>query len=104
MHTPSTRIMSTLAYDCGREYDPTDPLCQALAEAVMHSEHAMHIVGEDGPFEKARRRRRERERERAAIPEWFSAQDLIAAPWEAAEQRFVRDQPASLGITAGPAV
>ncbi len=31
MHTPSTRILSALAYDFGREYDPTDPVCQALA-------------------------------------------------------------------------
>jgi len=89
MHTPSTRILSALAYDVGREYDPTDPLCQALADAVMQSEHAMHIIGEDGPYEKARQRRRERDRERAAIPEWFSAQDLIAAPWEGADCRFV---------------
>ena len=31
MHTPSTRILSALAYDFGREYDPTDPVCQAGA-------------------------------------------------------------------------
>ena len=40
MHTPSTRILSALAYDFGREYDPTDPVCQALTDAVMQSEHA----------------------------------------------------------------
>ena len=34
MHTPSTRILSALAYDCGEEYDPTDPVCQALVEAL----------------------------------------------------------------------
>ena len=28
-------------------------------------------------------------RERTAIPEWFSAEDLIAAPWETADSRFV---------------
>jgi hypothetical protein len=89
MHTPSTRILSALAYDLGREYDPTDPVCQALADAVMQSEHATRIVGDDGPYEKARQRRRERDRERAAIPDWFSAQDLIAAPWETAVSRFM---------------
>ena len=87
MHTPSTRILSALAYDLGREYDPTDPVCLALADAVMQSEHAMHIVDEDGPYDKARQRRRER-RQLSRIPDWFSAQDLIAAPWESAEQRF----------------
>jgi len=50
-------------------------------------EHARSIVGEDGPYEKARQRRRER-RQLSRIPEWFSAQDLIAAPWEGGEQRF----------------
>jgi hypothetical protein len=39
------------------------------------------VIGEDGPYELARRRRRER-RQRNGIPEWFSAEDLIAAPWE----------------------
>src|SRR5436305_5499025 len=75
MHTPSTRILSALAYDLGREYDPTDPVCQALADAVMQSEHAMRIADDDGTYEKARQRqrRRERDRERAAIPDWFSA-------------------------------
>ena len=52
MHTPSTRILSALAYDFGREYDPTDPVCQALTDAVMQSEHATRIVGDDGPYEK----------------------------------------------------
>ncbi len=89
MHTPSTRILSALAYDLGREYDPADPVCQELADAVMQSEHATLIVGDDGPYEKARQRARERRRERAAIPDWFSAQDLIAAPWETAVSRFI---------------
>jgi hypothetical protein len=26
MHTPSTRILSALAYDRGEEYDPADPV------------------------------------------------------------------------------
>ena len=46
------------------------------------------MIGEDGPYERARQRRRER-RERAAIPSWFSAEDLIAAPWETARERFI---------------
>ena len=46
------------------------------------------MIGEDGPYERARQRQRER-RERTAIPSWFSAEDLIAAPWETAGERFV---------------
>jgi hypothetical protein len=89
MHTPSTRILSAVAYDCGIEdYDPTDPVCLELVDALTLAEHAAAVVGEDGPYERARRRRRER-RERAAVPEWFSAEDLIAAPWEPAVARFL---------------
>jgi hypothetical protein len=89
MHTPSTRILSALAYDCGiEEYDPTDPVCHALADAVMQSDHATRVVGDDGSYERARQRRRER-RERTAIPDWFSAEDLIVAPWDTADSRFI---------------
>ena len=31
MHTPSTRILSALAYDRGEEYDPTDPVWPGAA-------------------------------------------------------------------------
>ena len=35
MYTPSTRILSAVAYDCGiEEYDPTDPVCLKLVEAA----------------------------------------------------------------------
>ena len=87
MHTPSTRILSALAYDRGEEFDPGQPPCPALVEALSLVEHAAAVIGEDGPYERARQRRRER-LERAAIPDWFSAEDLIAAPWETAAERF----------------
>ena len=88
MHTPSTRILSALAYDRGEEYDPSDPICLELAEAMTLVEHATPVIGEDGPYERARQRRRER-RERASIPDWFSAEDRIDAPWEATASRFL---------------
>jgi hypothetical protein len=89
MHTPSTRILSALAYDCGIEdYDPTDPVCLELVDALTLAEHARPVVGEPGPLERARQRARERRR-RKAVPAWFSVEDLIAAPWETAEQRFL---------------
>jgi hypothetical protein len=56
--------------------------------ALSELEHAAPVIGDEGPYERARQRRRER-RELAGIPDWFSAEDLIAAPWEAAERRFV---------------
>ena len=89
MHTPSTRILSAVAYDCGIEdYDPTDPVCLELVDALSMAEHAHPVLGEPGPLERARQRARER-RQHNGVPAWFSAEDLIAAPWETAEQRFV---------------
>ena len=89
MHTPSTRILSALAYDRGEEYDPGLPPSPALVEALSLVEHAAAVIGDDGPYERARQRRRERDRELTAIPEWFSAEDLLAAPWVSASDRFV---------------
>jgi hypothetical protein len=88
MHTLSTRILSALAYDRGEDYDPAEPVCPDLLEALSLVEQARSVIGEDGPYERARQCRRER-RERTAIPAWFSAEDLIAAPWEITERRFV---------------
>jgi hypothetical protein len=87
MRTLSTRTLSALAYDRGEEYDPSQPIAAELLQTLSLVEHAAPVVGEDGPYERARRCRRER-RQLSRIPEWFSAQDLIAAPWETAEQRF----------------
>ena len=88
MHTPSTRILSALAYDRGQEYDPGDPISEPFVEALALVEHARLVIGDDGPYGRARQQRRERRRQ-AEIPSWFSAEDLVAAPWETAGQRFV---------------
>jgi hypothetical protein len=88
MYTPSTRILSALAYDRGEEYDPTELITPDLLEALSMVEQARPVIGEDGPYERARQRRRER-RDSNGIPSWFSAEDLVAAPWETAERRFV---------------
>jgi hypothetical protein len=88
MHTLSTRVLSALAFDRGEEYDPAEPVCPDLLEALSLVEHAVPVIGEDGPYERARQRRRER-RQREAIPAWFSVEDLIAAPWETTGERFV---------------
>jgi hypothetical protein len=88
MHTPSTRTLFALAYDRGEEYDPGDPVAPCLLEAMALMERARPIIGEDGPYDRARQRQRER-RELAGIPEWFSAEDLVAAPCETAPARFI---------------
>jgi hypothetical protein len=88
MHTPSTRTLFALAYDRGEEYDPTMPVAPGLLEAMSLVERAQPVIGEDGPYERARQRRRER-RQANGVPAWFSAEDLIAAPWETADSRFV---------------
>ena len=88
MHTLSTRILSALAYDRGEEYDPAEPVAPDLLEALSLVEQARPVIGEDGPYERARQRRRER-RQADGIPAWFSAEDLIAAPWETADGRLV---------------
>lgn len=87
MHTLSTRILSALAYERGEEYDPAEPICPDLMEALSLVEQARPVIGEDGPYERARQRRQER-RQTNGIPAWFSAEDLVAAPWETAERRF----------------
>src|ERR1700692_3756443 len=88
MYTPSTRILYALAYARGEEYDPPEPVAPDLLEALSLVEQARPVIGEDGPYERARQRRRER-RPADGIPDWFSAEDLIAAPWDAADSRFV---------------
>jgi len=87
MHTLSTRTLSALACERGEEYDPSQPVAADLLETLSLVEHAAPVIGDDGPYERARRCRRER-RQLNRIPEWFSAQDPISAPWETGEQRF----------------
>jgi hypothetical protein len=88
MNTPSTRMLSALAYDRGEEYDPAEPVAPDVLELLSLVEHARPVIGEDGPYERARQRRRERCQAKG-IPAWFSAEDLIAALWETADRRFV---------------
>src|ERR1039458_6145755 len=96
MYTPSTRILSALAYDRGEEYDPAEPVAPDLLEALSLVEQARPVIGEDGPYERARQRRRDR-RQADGTPAWFSAEALIAAPLEPAEGRLV----CPIGLRAG---
>ena len=67
MHTLSTRTLSALAYDRGEEYDPSQPIATDLLETLSLVEHAAPVIGEDGPYEQARRRRRERHQHPVAV-------------------------------------
>jgi hypothetical protein len=67
MQTLSTRVLSSLAFDRGEEYDPAQPICPSLLENLTLLEHAGPMIAEEGPCERARRRARER-RHRNAIP------------------------------------
>ena len=88
MHTLSTRTLVALSYERGEEYDPSlPPISPTAIDELQLFERARPVVGEDGDYERRRQAQRER-RQRSRIPEWFSAQDLIAAPWETPEQRF----------------
>ena len=93
MFTLSTRTLSALAYERGEEYDPSlPPISPSEIDELALFETARPIIGEPGDYERRRRSQRERrraQRELNGIPEWFSAQDLIAAPWETADERFV---------------
>lgn len=40
MHTVSTRTLSALAFECGEEYDPAQPLCPELLEDLALLEYA----------------------------------------------------------------
>jgi hypothetical protein len=44
MHTPSTRILSELAYDRGEEYDPAEPVAPDLLEVLLLVEQARRPV------------------------------------------------------------
>jgi hypothetical protein len=49
VHTPSTRILSALAYDRCEEYDPADPVWPDLLETLSLVEHATAVIGEGRP-------------------------------------------------------
>ena len=93
MYTLSTRTLSALAYERGEEYDPSlPPITPGELDALALFEAARPVIGEPGDYERRRRADHERKRAQRAlkrVPEWFSAEDVIAAPWESAEQRFV---------------
>jgi hypothetical protein len=53
-----------------------------LVEDLLLARRAVPVVAEPSSYERHRRRERERRAAFAAVPEWFSADDLVAGPLE----------------------
>jgi len=79
---PSVGTLSDLAYEAGREYDPAEAIEPALLADMAVCAGARPIVAAAGEYERRRVRDRERRRNLAYIPDWFSAEDLLATSGE----------------------
>jgi hypothetical protein len=87
MPVPSTRTMAALAYERGEEFDPgVPPLTAALVEDLALIGGARPIEGELSALERRRHRDRERRATHAAVPSWFSADDLVPTAFERAHR------------------
>src|SRR4051812_49970077 len=85
MPVPSTRTMVALAFERGEEFDPgVPPLTASLVEDLALIGGARPIEGELSGLERRRRRERERREAYAAVPSWFSADDLVPTAFDAA--------------------
>jgi len=80
MRTLSTRTMISLAYERGEEFDPAIAPTPDVVEDLASWERAAMPVEAPSPYERRRRCERARRRAWAAVPEWFSAQDLVERP------------------------
>ena len=85
MPVPSTRTMVALAYERGEEFDP-GMLTAAIAEDLTLIDGARPIEGELSALERRRRRDRERRAAHAAVPSWFSVDDLVPTAFDAAHR------------------
>jgi hypothetical protein len=87
MPVPSPRMLSTLAYDRGEEFDPGMPaLTAALVEDLALIRGARTIECEMSALERRRRRDRARRAAYRAVPEWFSVDDLVPTAFERARR------------------
>ena len=87
MPVPSPRTMAALAYDRGEEFDPGMPaLTAALVEDLTLIGGARAVECEPPALERRRRRDRERRAAYAAVPSWFSADDLVPTAFERARR------------------
>jgi hypothetical protein len=82
MHTPSTRALAALAYERGEEFDPGAMPPPVMVEQLRLADRARPLLAAPSDYERRRRRERERRTALAAVPGWFSADDLLAGPLE----------------------
>ncbi len=80
MRTLSTRSMMSLAYERGEEFDPALAPTPAMVAELTRWETAAMPEEAIAPYERRRRRERAHHQALAAIPQWFSAQDLVERP------------------------
>jgi hypothetical protein len=87
MPVPSPRMLSALAYERGEEFDPGMPaLTPALVEDLSLIGGARPIECELSALDRRRRRDRERRAACAAVPTWFSVDDLVPTAFESAHR------------------
>src|SRR3954452_10981776 len=87
MPVPSLRMLSALAYERGEEFDPGMPTpTAALVEDLTLIGGARAIEGELTALERRRRRDRERRDAYAAVPAWFSVDDLVPTAFHRAHR------------------
>ena len=82
MRTPSTRALSALAFDRNQEFDPGPPLSPGVLEDLELVVGARAIVTDISPATVSAGAIGPVAGGWPALPEWFSVDDLIAAPWE----------------------
>ena len=87
MPVPSPRLLSALAYERGEEFDP-GMLTAAIAEDLALIGGARAIECDPPAQERRRRRDRERRAAVAAVPSWFSVDDLVPTAFDR-EQRLM---------------
>ena len=87
MSVPSTRTMAALAYERGEEFDPAMPaVTTALVEDLTLIGGARAVECELSALERRRRRERERRAAYAAVPSWFSVDDLVPTAFDRARR------------------
>src|SRR3954471_14607455 len=87
MPVPSPRTLAALAYERGEEFDPgVPPLTAAVVDDLTLIGGARAIECELTALERRRRRDRERRAAYAAVPDWFSIDDLVPTAFERARR------------------
>src|SRR3954453_11139161 len=83
----SPRRIAALALELGEDFEPgVTPPSAALLESVALMQGAHRVECEPSAHERKRRRERERRAAYAAVPDWFSVDDLVPTAFESARR------------------